>query len=389
MHRDLTMKISASAGTLAGAFDLAASLCDARARKHAELDAIRLSASDGIAVTANVLDHSLHFSLLPFPFVSIADGGVVAVPGGRLAALVAGFPSDATVEIAVEESFARVLCAKSRYKLPTFPLDQIPAPLAIDTKKKKGEVTLSRTDILRLFATTLFAASTAETRYYLNGVLLRDVPGGLSGVATDGHRLVQVIVPGAALGGDAIVPNGAVEIILKLAKDKSTTELTLRRSDTLFEVAGGAFVFTSKLIDGVYPDVSRVIPTPSGNGVDVCRDELLRAVRRVVAVAGKDTKAIPLVGLEWDVADPAVLHLSLAGWDVADDVVEASMVTGMSWVAVNAAYFAEHLDEFAGTRIRLDQRDPRAPVLLNNPEDAAYTGLLMPCIWPGAQAKAA
>ena len=240
-----------------------------------------------------------------------------------------------------------------------------------------------------MFATTAFAACTSSTRYYLNGVLLRDVSGGLSGVATDGYRLVQVIVSGAALGADLIVPNGATEIILKLLKVSKAAELALCHSSTLLELAGGAFVFTSKLIDGSYPDVSRAIPAPSGNAVVVCREELLRAVRRVVAVAGKDTKAIPLVGLEWDAADPAALHLSLAGWDVADDVVEASAVTGVGRIAVNAAYFAEHIDEFVGTRIRLDQHDPRSPVLLSNPEDSAYTGLLMPCTFPGAQAEAA
>ena len=100
------------------------------------------------------------------------------------------------------------------------------------------------------------------------------------------------------------------------------------------------------------------------------------------AVAGTESKAVPLVGLEW--GDEPNVHISLAGWDVADDFVAAE-ISGVGKVALNADLLGEMLAEFPGKTVRLDgdgSQGQITPLLLTDPADANYLALLSPCSWP-------
>ena len=213
-----------------------------------------------VEVAGNVGDFHLIVSL---PIATVFER--VAVPGQRLTALIGGLPSAGMVEFHREEgTMARVSCGRARFRLPTISNDQLPALLNLD--EEVGRIALSRTDAHRLFARTAFAASTEETRYYMNGVNLRDRADGLASIASDGHRLIRTILPDVGGLGDGVtVPNNAVRVVLKLLSERTIERVTLRCSRTLFEVSGPSFTFTSKVLDDSFPDTDRVIPTPSGN----------------------------------------------------------------------------------------------------------------------------
>jgi DNA polymerase III subunit beta len=189
------MKIAVNAGELAGALALAAALSEDRRIKNIQsLEAVNLAA-DGQAITilANALDHALQ---LHIP-ATIEIPGALAVPGQRLAALAAGFSATETIHIGDGETTAHIACGRSRFRLPVIPQDELPAVPAI--AQETGCVELAREEALTLFERPFFAAGTEATRYYLSGIFLRDTDdGALMAVATDGHRLAQVTVPGAA-----------------------------------------------------------------------------------------------------------------------------------------------------------------------------------------------
>jgi DNA polymerase-3 subunit beta len=331
------MKITADAGELADALALAAALSDdARVRRIASLGAIRLTATDaGVEITANVLDHAL---VLTAP-ATVETAGALAMPGERLAALAAGCPGDREIEIGADGTGARIVCGRSRFRLPVIPQDELPAPLALDAET--GRVELAREEALKLFAQPLFAVATEQTRYYLNGIFLHDIDGALAAAGTDGHRLCRVVIPGAAgLSQDTrlIVPRAAVKIILKLLADKSCERITLRRSATLFAVEAARFAFVSKLIDTEFPAYQRLIPQQSsGNVVTVARAELALALDRVAAVI--DPGLMRVVGLQWAPDDP-VLRLCVPEHDLADDIVDAE-VEGAGKTAVQIRHLQE------------------------------------------------
>ena len=371
------MKFAASVKDLTQPLTLAAAPAATleRARKiSAVLEAIRLTATgDAVEIAGNILDFSL---ALAAP-ATIEAPGLIAVPGQRLAALVAGFPGNATVTIATDGTTANVTCGRSRFRLPVIPSDQMPAPLAL--AEETGRIELSRVDALKALGTPLPAVGTEATRYHLTGVYLHTADGALAAVGCDGTRLVRILFPGVdGFAAGVIVPRPAVKIALKLLADKTIDRIMLCRSATLFALDGPHFVFISKVIDGTYPHYQRIVPVLSGNAVSVSRGALLAALERVSAVADE---ALPMiVGLQWNANAPA-LRLCLSQQPgIANDAVDAE-VFGVGRVAVKIRLLAELLDELASKRVRLDIDGAAGPLVICDPDDANYLAVLSPCAW--------
>jgi DNA polymerase-3 subunit beta len=380
------MKITANAGELAAALALAASLSsdNKRISSIAGLEAVRLAAADDkLTIAADVLDFAI---ALAVPAV-VESPGEVAVSASRLSALAAGFLPEATIEIQSDGAVCRVGGGRSRFKLPTIALENLPAMLKL--AEETGRVALAREEAATLLVRPAFAASTEKTRIYFGGVLLHDDEGALAAVATDGHRLVLTRVPGArglsAADFKLIVPNAALKIIGKLLADKSNERTTLHRSQMLLSVEGARFVFVSKLIDGIFPNYPKFIPKPSGNTVTVDRVEFLRALDRIAAVA-EDQSRYRVVGLMWSEGEPE-LRLCLVGSDAADDAIAAE-VTGKGRTAAQIHLLAEMVDELNGKTVNIDSGGAGQPILILDSDDEGALGLVLPFAWV-VQAQAA
>jgi DNA polymerase III subunit beta len=380
------MKIAANAGELANALALAASLSSSNKgiSNIVGLEALCLAAADDeLTIAADVLDFAI---TLTVPAV-VESPGEVAVSASRLSALAAGFLPEATIEIQSDGTVCRVGSDRSRFKLPTIALEDLPAMLKLT--EETGNVALAREEAATLLVRPAFAVSTEKTRYYLGGILLHDHEEALTAVATDGRRLVRIRVPGATgLSSDfrLIVPNAALKIIAKLLGDKSVERVTLRRSKTLLSVEGVGFVFVSKLIDADFPSYTRIVPKPSSNTVTVDRIELLRALDRVAAVVDPGQRRV-VVGLTWTEQQPA-LRLGLTNSDDADDVVTAE-VTGCGRVAVQISLLTEMLHALGGQRVRIASDGGINPILLSDIDRSDFLGLQMPYQWPARATQAA
>jgi DNA polymerase-3 subunit beta len=371
------VKIAIKAKPLAAALGLAASMADAKL-KIAALWHSRLAAEgDSLTSTANVLDFALKLSIP----ATVEASGETAIPSAKLAALAAGFPAGAEIKISTGDKAAAVSCGRSRFKLATLPLGDLP-PIP-EIGDELGRIELQRLELLAALSKVSFAISSEETRYYLNGILLHDVKDGLAFVATDGHRLAHTLLPGiGGLSQDRrlIIPGPAIKIISKLLADKTIETVTLRRSATLIEVAAAPFTFVSKLVDAEYPSYERVVPAPSGNSVIISRAELALALERIEAVT-PEAKTKPTAGLVWKAGDPA-LRIVAPGWpDLADDLIEAE-VSGAGRIAFQIHHGLELLEALKGGHVRIDSdAGPRSPILITDPDDSDFTVVQMPCQW--------
>ena len=372
------MKIVASAGLLGNALALATSLADDKCKKIVALDAVKLTAADGaVAITANVFDHALKLSVP----ATVEVAGELALPGERLAKLTACFPADEALSIRADGAVAHVTASGSRFKLPVIATGLLP-PMPV-LNNESGHVELARGEMLMLLRVG-FAIPSDKTKPYLGGSLLHATADGLAAVATDGYRLARIVIPGAGsnLSPDRtlVLPAASLDIIGKLLRDKSIERVGLRRSRTLVEVATKKATFTSRLVDQIFPDYTKLIPAASGNSVAVERGELAQALSRALAVV--EPKQQRVVGLSWS-ADAAELRLCLRDSDAADDIVAAE-ASGSGRTAMQIPMLAAIVEAFAGKRIRLDCRDGKSPLLVTD-GDADLTALLMPCQWPAAQ----
>ena len=195
----------------------------------------------------------------------------------------------------------------------------------------------------RLFDKSKFAISTEETRYYLNGVYMHaaDFDGSkkLRCVATDGHRLAQIDadLPEAANGmPGVIVPRKTVGELRKLLEDDEA-DIAVSVSETKVRFATQEITLTSKVIDGSFPDYTRVIPQGNTRRLEVDAAEFAKAVDRVSTVSSERSRAVKLALDE----DRLVLSVNAPDSGAAEEELAVAYGDERLEIGFNAKYLLE------------------------------------------------
>ena len=219
--------------------------------------------------------------------------GSLTISAHTFSGIAQDLPETADIRLFTDkESQLKIKSGRSSFELYALPADDFPN-LKNDLPKTKFEIDAP---VLRNLLTYVsFAMATEETRYYLCGVYLHVHDGNkLRGVATDGHRLgcVEAECPeGAEEIPGVIIPSKTVSQLLKiLAGQDGTVLVTLDTRQIQFTV--GDVHFTSKLIDGTYPDYTRVIPTANGKVAVTKPEFLLKATKRVSRISSEKGRAV-------------------------------------------------------------------------------------------------
>ena len=237
----------------------------------------------GIRLMATDLDLQINETVE----ADVTEPGATTVPAHTLFDIVRKLPEGSQVELIAAEGRMQVNAGRARFTLSTLPRDDFPVIA-------EGELPtcfeLPAATLRQIIDKTRFAISTEETRYYLNGIYFHvsdEAQPVLRAAATDGHRLARVTVPrpdGAQGMKGVIIPRKCVAELRKLLDElDGTVEVTLSVSKIRFGL--GNAVLTSKLIDGTFPDYSRVIPTANDKLLKLDPRSLEEGVDRVSTIA--------------------------------------------------------------------------------------------------------
>lgn len=229
----------------------------------------------------------------------VERAGATTVSAVTLHEIVRKLPDGAMVVLTDDGATGRltVEAGRSNFSLATLPKEDFPVMASTDYDSNFG---IPAPVLRRLFDKSKFAISTEETRYYLNGVYMHvaDAEGGqvLRCVATDGHRLARVDAPlpaGAADMPGVIVPRKTVGELRKLLDDDDM-EIAVSVSEAKIRFATPDITLTSKVIDGTFPDYTRVIPVGNTRKLEVDAAEFAKAVDRVATVSSERSRAVKL-----------------------------------------------------------------------------------------------
>src|SRR3989344_708765 len=192
-----------------------------------------------------------------------AESGEITVPARKLMDICKSLPADALIDIRIDEQKLLVKAGRSRFSLSTLPANDFPT-----VEEGPGSLTFSlvQSRLRRLIERTSFAMAQQDVRYYLNGMLLEVQTGILRAVATDGHRLAMCSMEAAT------EQDGSVSIVLGQHHIRATT---------------GEFTFTSKLVDGKFPDYERVLPRGGDKLVVADRQGLREAFSRTAILSNE------------------------------------------------------------------------------------------------------
>ena len=217
--------------------------------------------------------------------------GKTTLPGRKLMDIVRSIPTDSDIEIFIEKERAIIKSGRSRFNLTTLPADDFPK-----MNNKDGEIEFSseQRQLRHLLNYTEFAMATEDVRYYLNGMLLEVNEGMIRTVATDGHRLAMNAVAAPIVNNTfvrVIIPRkGVLELVRLLENDESQVSASV--SDNHLRVDGPNFTFTSKLIDGRFPDYEKVLPKGGDKEIVVERDVLKEALSRAAILSNEKFRGV-------------------------------------------------------------------------------------------------
>jgi DNA polymerase-3 subunit beta len=309
----------------------------------------------------------------------VSPGGSTTVPAHMFYEIVRKLPEGAQIvlEASGDRATLAIRAGRSRFTLQTLPESDFPDLAA-------GEMThsfkLPAAELKRLIDKTQFAISTEETRYYLNGIYLHAAGTAqaptLRAVATDGHRLAQMELelPAGAKGmAGIIVPRKTVGEVQRLIED-SEAEVTIELSQGKIRFTFGDVVLTSKLIDGTFPDYSRVIPAGNDKELVVDKKEFEQAVDRVSTVSSERGRAVKLS------LSNGRLMLSVTNPDSgsATEEVEVEYTSDPLDIGFNSRYLLDIAAQIEGEAAVLKLADPGSPTLIQDKDSKGALYVLMP-----------
>ncbi|MEG9268018.1 DNA polymerase III subunit beta [Qipengyuania sp. Mu-71] len=311
---------------------------------------------------------------------SVDSAGAITVSAHLLFDIARKLPEGSQVSLEAADNRMAINAGRSRFSLPTLPRDDFPVIVEGDlpTSFELPAKTLSE-----LIDRTRFAISTEETRYYLNGIFFHvsdDNEPVLRAAATDGHRLARFTLPrpaGAEGMPDVIVPRKAVAELRKLLDESldGNVQIDLSASKVRFKLGGtGGVVLTSKLIDGTFPDYSRVIPTGNDKLLRLDPKSFHEGVDRVATIATEKTRAVKM-GLD---KDKVTLTVTSPDNGTATEEVPAEYSSDGFEIGFNAGYLKDILNQIDADMVEIHLADAGAPTLIRKDENSPALYVLMP-----------
>ena len=272
----------------------------------------------------------------------VERAGSTTVSAVMLHEIVRKLPDGALVSLSEDAASARLTIAagRSTFSLATLPREDFPV---MASSEYTTSFTAPAPVLRRLFDKAKFAISTEETRYYLNGVYMHVAKNAtgpvLRCVATDGHRLAQIdaaLPDGAAGMPGVIVPRKTVGELRKLLDDDEA-QISVSVSETKVRFATPSIQLTSKVIDGTFPDYTRVIPTGNTRKLEVDASEFARAVDRVATVSSERSRAVKLSLDE----DRLILSVNAPDSGAAEEELAVAYGDERLEIGFNAKYLLE------------------------------------------------
>jgi DNA polymerase-3 subunit beta len=326
----------------------------------------------GIRLMATDLDLQINETVE----ANITDPGATTVPAHTLFDIARKLPEGSQVELIAAEGRMQINAGRARFTLSTLPRDDFPV---IAEGELPVRFELPAATLRQIIDKTRFAISTEETRYYLNGIYLHvsdEAQPVLKAAATDGHRLARVTVPrpdGAQGMPGIIIPRKCVVELRKLLEEvDGTVQVSL--SDSKIRFGLGNAVLTSKLIDGTFPDYSRVIPTANDKLLKLDPRGFEEGVDRVSTIASERTRAVK-IALE---RDRVTLSVTSPENGTAAEEVPADYGAEAFEIGFNARYLLDILGQIEGDTVEVHLADAAAPTLLRENDKAPALYVLMP-----------
>jgi len=331
---------------------------------------ILLAAKSGkLAVTAT----DLEVELVAASDADVQRSGEVTVPGRKLLDICRALPEGSEITLTLEGERMLVRARRSRFTLSTLPASEFPTVEEINAEQV---LKIPQKDFGRLLEKTSFSMAQQDVRYYLNGLLLETSAKLLRSVATDGHRLALCevsLADGARPGQQVIVPRkGVLELQRILGNEEQMLEVSIGSNHLRVQI--GEIRFTSKLIDGRFPEYGRVIPSQPPRLVSAVRDDLRQALQRAAILSNEKYRGIRFALKP----NTLIIQSHNPEQEEAEEEVEVGYEGEEIEIGFNVNYLLDALAAVDGTEVHIGLTDGNSSCLIHSSVDPSARFVVMP-----------
>jgi DNA polymerase-3 subunit beta len=295
------------------------------------------------------------------------------IPARKLLDICKALPDASDITMTVEESKVLIVSGRSRFTLATLPAKDFPG---LDDIDAQHEFSLPQNALKSLIDKTAFAMAQQDVRYYLNGILVELSAGLIKLVATDGHRLAlseykvdleldvdkQIIIP----------RKGVMELARLLDTSDSPVKLTL--SQNHIKVETSKLSFTSKLIDGKFPDYNRVIPVDGNKLMTVSRESLKQTMSRISILSNEKYRGIRLTLTTGNLA----IQANNPDQEEAEEELAVNYDESEIEIGFNVTYIIDVLNVLTSEEVQLKLKDSNSSCIVSDADDPSSLYVVMP-----------
>jgi DNA polymerase III subunit beta len=330
---------------------------------------VLLSARDNrLSITGT----DLEVELVATKQVSVQQAGDVTIPGRKLLDIFKSLPEKTSVTLSTEGERVSIRGGRSRFTLSSLPATDFPV---IEEINAQQTLTLEQGEFRRLIDKTHFSMAQQDVRYYLNGLLLETDGKSLRAVATDGHRLAiceMALTDGKTGQQQVIVPRKGVLELQRILGTDGSIELAIGTNHVRAQI--GEIRFTSKLIDGRFPEYGRVIPANPSKKVEADREALRAALQRTAILSNEKYRGIRLTARP----DLLVIQAHNPEQEEAEDTVEVDYKGDEVEIGFNVNYLLDALGAIETEKVEIGLTDANSSCLIHAPGTVHTRYVVMP-----------
>jgi DNA polymerase-3 subunit beta len=325
-----------------------------------------------IAITGTDLEVELVSQL---PLDVDAKPSRLTVPGRKLMDICKALPSNAVIELSKEKDQVVVHSGRSRFTLSTLPADDFPS---VDQPETSIQFEIKSSDLQAILQHCAFSMAQQDVRYYLNGLLLEVSINYIRAVATDGHRLAASTLSGLDINtqekSQVIIPRkGVIELMRLLGSQEEPIKIEI--SENHIRAQGKSYKFTSKLIDGRFPDYERVIPKQTAHETSLDRQNFKETLSRVAILCNEKFR-----GLRFEFRQNM---LRILANNPEQEAAEEEMLIDYTGedadIGLNVSYLLDVLNALSGEVITLNFTDGSSSLMIEEVHDNIHcTYVVMP-----------
>ncbi len=302
-----------------------------------------------------------------------AENYSVTASARKLLEILRALPDQAVITLEAQNNRMQVRSGKSRFNLQTLPAEDFPKLTQAGTTKQK--ITTTQKLLRALLLQVQYAMAQQDIRYYLNGMLLVLDEDVLKAIATDGHRLAyaSIKLTQKAEFQEVILPRKTVQELIKLLSD-TDDEVSVEFTANQAKFTLGPIELISKIVDGKFPDYTRVIPTNYKKTFPVDRVVLQQALQRVAILSNEKFR-----GVRWTLTDGQLrIACTNTEQEEAFEELEVTYQGDALDIGFNVTYLLDVLSNISSPNVTCSFGDANSSVLLTIVEDPEFRYVVMP-----------